>query len=69
MINILDGQCGRCAHYGEHHAQDQQLVQIRLDGKAPDGYTDECGHPQHAGLHLKVSANSACDGFTPASAA
>jgi hypothetical protein len=24
---------------------------------------DECGHPKHAPLHLKVTAISGCDGF------
>jgi len=69
MISIHDGQCGMCAHFGEHHAADSKLVQIRVKGQAPEGYVDACGHPQHAELHLKVAANSGCDGFTPANAA
>ncbi len=68
-MKIEAGQCGVCAHYGEHHSSDTQLVQIRVNGEAPDGYVDDCGHPDHAGLHLKVSANSGCDGFAPAEAA
>jgi hypothetical protein len=27
---------------------------------------DECGHPRHAPLHLKVTPLSGCDGFAPA---
>ena len=69
MIKLSDGQCGTCAHFGEQHPNDQRLVQIRVRGEAPEGYTDECGHPQHAGLHLRVSANSGCDGYSPAEAA
>lgn len=68
MLKISDGQCGLCAHFGEDHASDQELVQIRIRGEAPEGLTDECGHPQHAGLHLHVSPNSGCEGFLPAKA-
>ena len=66
MLHIHDGQCGLCAHFGEHHAQDQQLVQIRTQHEAPEEMVDECGHPRHAPLHLMVTANSGCDGFEPA---
>lgn len=69
MIQINDGQCGLCAHFGEHHAGDDTLVQIRVKGTAPEGFTDECGHPKHAPLNLTVTPNSGCDGFTPAKAA
>ena len=62
MIHVNDGQCGRCAHYGEHNSDDM-LVQIRIDGLAPDGYINECGHPAVEGLHLRTPANGACDGF------
>ena len=68
-MKIEAGQCGVCTHYGDHHSTDTQLVQIRVHGEAPDGYVDDCGHPDHAGLHLQVSANSGCDGFAPAEAA
>jgi hypothetical protein len=30
---------------------------------------DECGHPRHRALHLKVSSISGCDGFVPAAQA
>jgi hypothetical protein len=27
---------------------------------------DECDHPRHAALHLRVTPISGCDGFEPA---
>lgn len=66
MQTVSDGQCGLCAHYGEHHGQAAELLQIRTRQQAPESYVDECGHPRHAPLHLKVTAVSGCDGFTPA---
>lgn len=69
MIPVKDGQCGLCEHYGHDHAQDPTLVQIRVNGKAPEGYVDECSHPKHAALNLHVTPNSGCDGFKPAMAA
>ncbi len=69
MIHIDNGQCGMCAHFGEHHPEDPRLVQIRVNGEAPEELVDECGHPKHAGLNLKVAPHSSCDGFTPAQAA
>jgi hypothetical protein len=27
---------------------------------------EECGHPQHASLHLQVTPISGCQGFEPA---
>jgi hypothetical protein len=36
LMPIHDGQCGLCSHFGEHHNEDQQLVQIRTNGQAPD---------------------------------
>jgi hypothetical protein len=65
-VNLLDGQCGLCAHFGEHHPERNELIQIRKLQKAPDNFIDRCGHPKHADLHLKVSAISGCDGFLPA---
>jgi hypothetical protein len=56
-------------HFGEHHAQQQkepQLVQIRTLHKAPEDLVEECGHPQHASLHLMVTPISGCQGFEPA---
>lgn len=66
MLQIHDGQCGLCAHFGEHHANQPQLIQIRSSKSAPETLLDECGHPKHASLHLKVTPVSGCDGFTPA---
>ncbi len=69
MLKVKDGQCGKCAHFGEQHPSDNQLTQIRIRGEAPEDYVDQCGLPAHASLHLELSANSHCDGFTPAVAA
>jgi len=68
MLNITEGQCGLCAHFGEDHPADQKLIQIRVNGVAPEGLVEECGHPQHAGLHLSVTPNSGCEGFVRAKA-
>lgn len=66
MQAVHDGQCGLCVHFGEHHGSpNQQLVQIRSTGKAPENLVDECGHPKHAALHLVVTPISGCDGFEP----
>ena len=67
MLHIQDGQCGLCAHFGEHQPDQQsQLVQIRTSKSAPEDLTEECGHPQHAPLHLLVTPVSGCAGFEPA---
>ena len=67
MMNVHDGQCGLCSHFGEHHADQQQvLVQIRMSHKAPEELVEECGHPQHSSLHLQVTPISGCAGFEPA---
>jgi hypothetical protein len=66
MLQVNDGQCGLCVHFGEHHGQDEQLVQVRVSHKAPEDLVEECGHPRHAPLNLMVTANSGCDGFEPA---
>jgi hypothetical protein len=68
MVHLSDGQCGLCAHFGEHHTGDQQLVEIRATHQAPDHLIEECGHPKHAPLHLVVTPISGCDGFEPARA-
>lgn len=69
MHEIHDGQCGMCIHFGEEHPKQQTLVQIRVKHEAPEDLLDECGHPRHASLHLKVTPLSGCDGFEPAVAA
>lgn len=67
MFQVHDGQCGLCAHFGEHHQEEaQKLVQIRSSHQAPEALTEECGHPRHAPLHLMVTPISGCDGFEPA---
>jgi hypothetical protein len=66
MQPVHEGQCGLCAHFGEHHARDSQLTQIRARREASETLTDECGHPRHASLHLIVTPISGCDGFEPA---
>ena len=66
MQPVHEGQCGLCAHFGEHHGDAPQLAQIRTRHEAPETLLDECGHPRHAPLHLKVTPHSGCDGFAPA---
>lgn len=65
MLQVHDGQCGLCAHFGEAHAADHgpKLMQIRTKRQAPETFLDDCGHPKHASLHLKVTPISGCDGF------
>lgn len=67
MLQVHDGQCGLCLHFGEGHAS-QKLVEVRTKRSAPETLVDDCGHPKHASLHLKVTPISGCDGFTPAKA-
>lgn len=66
MKPVHDGQCGLCAHFGETHAASERVVQIRRQHEAPDDLLDDCGHPRHATLHLKVTPISGCDGFVAA---
>lgn len=70
MTQLHEGQCGLCLHFGENHdgAHDNQLMQIRTTHEADDTLMDDCGHPKHAPLHLKVSSISGCDGFEEAKA-
>ena len=68
MVQIKDGQCGMCAHYGDNNPGEAKLIQIRLKHEAPETRIEACGHPQLASLHLVVSANSGCAGFEPVSA-
>ncbi|MBS1820944.1 MAG: hypothetical protein JST61_03035 [Acidobacteria bacterium] len=69
MQTIHAGQCGLCTHFGESHHNDKVLVSIMTSKKAELNVLDECGHPKHAMLHLKVTPISGCDGFTPAASA
>lgn len=66
MLQIQDGQCGLCTHFGEDHGANAQLTQIRMKHEAPETLVDDCGHPRHASLHLRVTPISGCDGFEPA---
>jgi len=67
MLQVHDGQCGLCTHFGEiHHRDEQKLVQIRTSKMAPETLVEECGHPQHADLNLVVTPISGCAGFEPA---
>ena len=63
---VNPGQCGLCTHFGEFHEPDKKLAQIRTQHEAPEDLIDDCGHPRHASLHLKVTPISGCDGFEPA---
>jgi len=69
MQAIHDGQCGLCTHFGEHHSNNNVLVTIHTSKQADAVMLDECGHPKHAALHLKVTPISGCDGFQPAASA
>ena len=65
MLHVQDRQCGLCTHFGEGHAT-QMLTQIRTSHEAKEDFVEDCGHPKHASLHLKVTAVSGCDAFEPA---
>ncbi|MDE1176875.1 MAG: hypothetical protein PW789_09735 [Edaphobacter sp.] len=69
MQTIQTGQCGLCTHFGESHHSDKALVSIITTKQAELSLLDECGHPKHSSLHLKVSPISGCDGFTAAASA
>ena len=64
METVHSGQCGLCSHFGEQHKTDV-LVSIVSSHKADLKMIDECGHPKHAALHLKVTPIRGCDGFRP----
>ncbi len=66
MKAVQTGQCGLCAHFGEEHPTIPQLARIRATQQAPEDLLDDCGHPQHAPLELKVTPLSGCAGFEPA---
>jgi hypothetical protein len=69
MASLHDGQCGLCSHFGENHAKTPELVTIMDTKQAELSVLDDCGHPRHAALHLKVSPISGCDGFVPVASA
>ncbi|MGB7159736.1 MAG: hypothetical protein WBD40_16845 [Tepidisphaeraceae bacterium] len=67
MLQVHDGQCGLCTHYGEiEHRDEAVLVQIRSSKMAPETLVEECGHPKHADLNLLVTPISGCTGFESA---
>lgn len=66
MQHVTEGQCGLCSHFGETHNRDEKLVKIRVSHEAPETLLDDCGHPRHAALHLRVTPISGCTGFEPA---
>ena len=66
MQKVSEGQCGLCSHFGETHSATERLVQIRVTREGPETLVDECGHPRHASLHLKVTPISGCEGFESA---
>lgn len=68
MQQVQEGQCGLCLHFGENHPGDHQLVIIRRQHEAPETLVEECGHPRHASLHLRVTPISGCQGFEAAAA-
>jgi hypothetical protein len=68
MESIHTGQCGLCVHFGET-PKTPTLVSITTGKLADVTMLDECGHPRHAALRLKVTPISGCDGFFPAAAA
>ena len=61
MQHLREGQCGLCAHFGETHPA--KLIEVRKKQEASETHLDDCGHPRHASLHLKVTPISGCDGF------
>jgi hypothetical protein len=69
MQALHTGQCGLCTHFGENHPSTPALVTILTSHKAPLSMLDECGHPKHKSLHLKVTPISGCDGFHAAAQA
>ena len=68
-MQVQTGQCGLCGHFGEMHAKNDALISIMSTKQAETTMLDECGHPKHAALHLKVSPISGCDGFVAAAQA
>jgi len=44
MLQVYDGQCGLCSHFGEGHAE-SILNQIRASQQAKEDLVEDCGHP------------------------
>jgi hypothetical protein len=66
MLQLHDGQCGLCQHFGEEHSSKKEIVEVRMKHSASATFVDDCAHPKHVSLHLKVTPMSGCDGFAPA---
>lgn len=66
QVQVQQGQCGLCTHFGEHKPQEDTLIQIRAKHEAPVDMVAECGHPSNAPLHLQVTPISGCAGFESA---
>ena len=66
MLQVHEGQCGLCVHFGENTSDEPQLIQIRLRGEAPENLVEPCGLPENEAVGLIVSAVSGCQGFEPA---
>ncbi len=69
MVNVNDGQCGLCTHFGEHKGTEgkgPQLVEILTTRQASENLVTDCGHPKLEALHLRVTPVSGCDGFQAA---
>jgi hypothetical protein len=45
------------------HDGDAQPVYICRQEEAPETLLEDCGHPRHASLHLRVTPISGCEGF------
>jgi hypothetical protein len=67
MLHVNEGQCGLCSHFAAGHVN-SIVLKIRSSHEAKEDLLEECGHPKHAPLHLRVTAVSKCDGFEPARA-
>ena len=67
MLQVQEGQCGLCVHFGENQpSEEPKLIQIRLKHEAPDDLIESCGLPSNAALNLKVTPISGCSGFEAA---
>jgi len=67
MLQVEQGQCGLCLHFGENEQSEQpKLIQIRTNHEAPESLIEKCGLPEHAALDLRVTAVSGCSGYTAA---
>lgn len=69
MYPVHDGQCALCKYFGNSHADEQQLKQMRQQHQAPAALIEDCEHPRLAPLNLKVTPISGCAGFEPAPSA